>query len=111
MQTKGVFLRTAAAETYETVNMVAMYIFDSDLGHISYLAAHEHFVNFVSARAQNRSTGCQNTADLLDVEMDGPILHEAAKTVHNPDDRHVVFVNSGFGDGANSRIETRTIAT
>jgi hypothetical protein len=80
----------APAQAHQAVDMVLGDIFDGDLRHIAQFAAHQHFMGLIPAAAEDGPALGQDAADVLAFQGHHAVFDQAAKAVHDPEDRHPV---------------------
>ena len=68
-QAVGVLLRAPAADADQDVEMVPVVVLDDRVGHVQYLAAHQHPVRLVAAGAEDRAAQRQDAGERLSVQI------------------------------------------
>ena len=109
-QPVGILGRAATAYAYQRMQVVLMVDLDHGIGHVQNLTAHRHFVRLIATGAQYGSADGEYARQRIPIEGDGTVLHQASKTVQEPDHTPAVLVDRRFSNGANGGIESGAIA-
>jgi len=110
LEVKGVFLRAAAAQADQGVQLVFFVIGQDRFGSVNFLAAHHHAAGFVAAGAENGAADGEDAGKGALVQGHGAVFHQAAESVAKPDDLHVEGALGGLADAANGSVEAGAIA-
>src|SRR5581483_5604980 len=106
---QGIFLRAAAAQANQRVEIVFFVILDDDLRHIARASVDQHAMRFIAAGAEDRAADGQDAGEGVFIEFEAAIFDDSAEAIAEPDDFHVV-AQGRFADAANGRVETGTVA-
>src|SRR5713226_6980141 len=105
-------MSAVASQAHETIESETIVSFHGSGGEIDGLAVGQrHAVGLLSARAQDRAAGRENTGDILQMKDPRVIFNEAPKAFFNADDLDVVEAHGRLSDAADGRVQAGTISS
>lgn len=90
--------------------MVSFVGVDNGIGHVACLSPNWHFVRFVAAGSQNRSSIRENSGKHIAVDFYMAVVAESVEAVFKSQELHIEIADSRFADSADRGVQTGAIA-